>query len=44
VKKLRLKKFKLQGLRGTKGLKGSHPLTGAKPLKGQKAKKMGTYP
>jgi hypothetical protein len=44
VKKLRLKKFKLQGLRGAKGLRGSRPLTGSKPLTGQKAKKIGQYP
>jgi hypothetical protein len=38
VKKLRLKKFKLSGLKGKTGLKGARPLTGTKGLKGQKAK------
>jgi hypothetical protein len=37
--KLRLKKFKLSGLKGKTGLKGARPLTGLKGCTGLKAKK-----
>lgn len=44
MKKLRIKKFKYTGLKGTRGLTGAKPLTGKTGLKAKRPKKLSQYP